>query len=95
MDASREVQRFLRVYRAAKTARGVRLGHRKLKSMLDDHASQTDRLVDAAELVGRVQNREVRAEDVRAAGKAAVNSIPRVYQFVARHVRKNRENAET
>jgi len=93
MDPS-QVQRFIRVYRAAKTARQVRLGHRKLKRMLDDHGGQTETLLDAAELVGRVQNQEVRAEDVQAGARAVVNSIPRVYRVVARHVRKNRENAE-
>lgn len=73
----------------------MKLGYRKAKSMLDDHASQTDILMDAAELAGRVQNNEVRAEDVRGAGRAVVNSVPRVYRFVARHIRKQQENAET
>lgn len=94
MDPS-QIHRFMRVYRAAKTARNVKRGYRKAKSMLDDHAGQTDLLLDAAELVGRVRDQQVRPEDIHNAGRAIINSAPRVYKFIARHVRKQQGNAKT
>lgn len=83
-----QIRRVVRVYRAARTARSVRLGHRKAKRMLDDHAAQTDALVDVAEFAERVREKCVEPEDVQAIGRGVVNSLPRVYHAVARHIKK-------
>ena len=93
MDPS-QVRRFLRVYRAAKAARNVKRGYRKAKGMLDAHAGQTDLLLDAAAFAERVRENRVQAEDVREGARVAVNSLPHVYRFVARHVRKHKVRAK-
>ncbi len=89
MDAD-PLERVLRVYRVARAARRVRLSHRKLKRMLDDHAAQTDVLLDASELVERIREERVEPEDVRRGARAIVNSAPRVYRAVARHIRNRK-----
>ena len=89
MDAD-PLERVLRVYRVARAARRVRLGHRKLKRMLDDHAAQTDVLLDASELAERIREERVEPEDVRRGARTIVNSAPRMYRAVARHIRNRK-----
>ena len=88
------LRRFLRVYRAARTARSIRLGHRKMKRMLDAHSAQNNVLMDAAELAERVAGNEVRPEDVRGGVRVAINSLPRIHRAVARHIRRQRTKAD-
>jgi len=89
-----QARKILRIYRGAMMAgRGMR-GYRKAKSMLDDHAGQTDLLMDAEGLVTRVREKRVEPRDVHNVARAAVNSVPRIYRFVALHVQKNRESGD-
>jgi hypothetical protein len=86
-----QARKLLRFYRGAKMAQSGVGGLRKVRRMLDDHAEQTDFLMDAEELVTRVRERRVRSEDVHAGARAVVRAAPRVYIYIARHVRENRE----
>lgn len=51
-------------------------------------------IMDSVELVGRIQNKSVRSEDVRMIGRVAINSAPRIYGIVAKHI-KRQKNAKT
>ena len=85
-----KVQRLIRAYRVAVVVGDARRGHRKLKGALDDHAQQSDFLMDGAELVERIRTKQVRASDVRNGARRVVNAAPKIYQAVARHVRKQK-----
>ena len=86
-----QARKLFRAYRGARAAgRGVR-GYRRAKSMLDSHAAQTDALIDAEGIVSRVRDKQVDSHDVRDIGRGVIKATPRVYRFVSRHIRKNRE----
>lgn len=93
LDPEEQARRLYRAYRGVKVAKKALDGYRKTKDMLDDHAEQTDALIDAEGFVTRVREKRVHREDVRAAGRAIVNSAPKIYDVVARHIRKKREEA--
>jgi len=61
--------------------------------MLDDHAAQTDVLMDAEGIFGRIRDKRVHPEDVRLIGRGAINSAPRIYGAVARHIRAKKAEA--
>ena len=89
-----QARKILRIYRGAKVVRGGWRDFKKTKSMLEDHRSQSDFLMDAEELVSRVREKRVRPEDVRDGARAVVNSVPKIYRFAARHISKNREKKD-
>jgi len=86
-----QVRRLLRMYRAATTAGNAVDGYRKTKRMLDDHYKQNNEFLNKGELLDRIINKKVRQEDVRDGAHAIINSIPRVYRVVSRHI-KDRKN---
>ncbi len=92
-----QIQRFLRVYRAAKTAGKVRRGYEKLEDVMAHANGNTNTLLDVAEFAERVRDERVQPEDVRQGGRMILNSLPRVYNAVARHMRKQstERDAET
>jgi len=88
-----QARRLFRIYRGVKTAKSGLRGFRKTRDMLDDQARQTDFLMDAEGLVNRVANRQVDPEDVRMLGRGAVNSAPRIYKAVVRHIKAKKAEA--
>lgn len=90
----RQIRRLMRAYRAARFARKVKRGHRKAKRMLEAYTAQTDLLLDAALLAGRIREDRVQPEDVRNGARVIVNATPTIYRFVARHIRKSRLHAK-
>ena len=83
-----KIQRLLRAYRAVKTAGRVRRGYEKLEVVMDEANGNTNMLLDVAEFAERVREERVRPEDIRQGGRKIVNSLPRVYRAVARHIQK-------
>lgn len=90
MSPSDQIQRLLRAYRAATMIQDVRQGHQKIKNIFDKHSNQSNSIMDAADLSGRIIRKKVQPEDVRSLGKIAVKSAPRVYEIVARHVQRQK-----
>jgi len=88
-----QARKFFRIYRGFKTAKSGLRGFRKTRDMLDDHAAQTDVLMDAEGIFGRIRDKRVHPEDVRLIGRGAINSAPRIYGAVARHIRAKKAEA--
>ena len=86
------MRQIFRVYRAARTTREAVRGYKRAKRMLDDHREQSEVLMDAEDLTRRIQNDQVRPEDIHNAAKFAFNSIPKVYGAVSKYIAKR--NAE-
>lgn len=84
------LQKAVRVYRAAKTAKQAVRGYRRAKKAFEENKNLNDKLFDAAELAERVRTDNVRREDVRAGFRVAVNSLPRIYNVIAKHIAKDK-----
>lgn len=89
-----QARKILKIYRGVKIVRGGVRDIKKTKSMLDDHRRQSDFLMDSEELATRIREKSVRTDDVRNAARTAVNSIPKVYRFASRHIKRNRGNKD-
>ena len=90
-----KLQKLLRVCRVANTALHVSDEYSKLTSMLKDSTDQSVCIIETKGLISRIQTKTVRPEDVRRGGRVVVNSLPRVYQVVERHIRKRVTDAKT
>jgi hypothetical protein len=88
-----QARKIFRIYRGFKTAKSGLSGFRKTRDMLDDHAAQTDVLMDAEGIVGRIRDKRVHPEDVRLMVRGGINSAPRIYGAVARHIRAKKAEA--
>lgn len=89
VDADR-LKRALRVVRAVRTTSKAVSGHRKLRRFFVDRHAQSHTVLNAAGLFERVRDKEVLPSDVQNAGRAVVNSIPKIYVRVAKHIQNKR-----
>jgi len=83
-------RKALRLYRRARFAHGLVRDHRKVRSVLEQSSAQNDAMMDAETFVDHVRKKKVHPEDIRMGVRAVVNSAPRVYRFVSRHIQKSR-----
>lgn len=88
-----QLRRAIRIYRAASVASKAHTGYKKTKRMLDDQREQNDVLMDAAEFVGRVRDKQVRPEDIRTGGRLIVRAAPKIYRAIARHIQAHKAEA--
>lgn len=92
IDPLEQAKRFIRVYRVVKQVSYIQDERNKLKSAMNDHARQSDMLMDASDIIHRIRDKSVRPEDVRALGRGAMNSAPKLYDAISKYIRE-RKNA--
>ena len=89
-----KIRRAVRVYRAASAVGRVHRGLAEIKHGVGQHTRQVNAMLNASELAERIREKRVEPEDVRGIGRAAVKSMPRVYNAIAGHIRMHREKSD-
>lgn len=85
-----QARKILKIYRGAKIAGRSFNDVKKAKNMLNSHSVQVDFLMDSEEIISRVRNKEVRSGDVGRLARSAVNSVPKLYNFLSNHIKKSK-----
>ncbi len=86
-----KIRKMLRIYRVAKGASSVLEQKARLDDILRHQKKSMDTIIGVADGVKRTANADLTGEDIRTAAKATLKHGPRVYAYVARHIREHRQ----
>lgn len=85
-----DIEKAVRVIRIARLSNRALKARRRMRSIFDAQQHQTNSLIDVADTIRAIRDKQVIASDVHASARLVVKTAPTAYRKIARITRKQR-----